>query len=100
MCPDVKFISCYRSRFTYSQLYDVPHVPHIFYLASLLQRNAYRRMGHCEPIYSAWTGLLLMLAAIIYVDDSDLLLRAQRRRMSNDDFYQQIQAAINCWGAI
>ncbi len=41
-------------------------------VTSLLRTNAYRRLGHCEP---AWTGVLLLLAAIIYVDDSDLLIR-------------------------
>ena len=44
-------------------------------VTSLLQTNAYRRLGHCEPVYAAWTGVLLLLAAIIYVDDSDLLDR-------------------------
>ena len=71
-----------------------------FSVTSLLQTNAYRRMGHCQPIYSSWTGLLLMLAAIIYVDDTDLLVRSKRRRLSDNEFFNQIQAAITCWGLI
>jgi len=71
-----------------------------FSVTSLLQTNAYRRRGHCEPVFSAWSGLLLILAAIIYVDDTDLLLRAKRRQLSDTEFFNQIQAAINCWGHI
>jgi hypothetical protein len=71
-----------------------------FSVTSLLQTNAYRRMGHCQPIYSSWTGLLLMLAAVIYVDDTDLLVRSKRRRLSDEEFFSQIQAAITCWGLI
>ena len=71
-----------------------------FSVTSLLQTNAYRRRGHCEPVFSASSGLLLILAAIIYVDDTDLLLRAKRRQLSDTEFFNQIQAAINCWGHI
>ena len=71
-----------------------------FAVTSLLQTNAYRSRGHCQPVFSAWTGVLLLLAAVIYVDDTDLLLRARHRRMSDTEFFHQIQAAIHCWGSI
>ena len=71
-----------------------------FSVTSLLQTNAYRRLGHCQPVFSPWSGLLLMLAAVIYVDDTDLLVRATGRRISDTDFFSQIQKAINCWGRI
>ena len=71
-----------------------------FSVTSLLQTRAYHRLGHCEPMYSAWSGMLLLLAAVIYVDDTDLLVRARSRTMSDADFFNQIQASLLAWGAV
>lgn len=71
-----------------------------FSVTSLLQTRAYHSLGHCEPMYSAWSGVLLLLAAIIYVDDTDLLVRARNRKLTDVEFFHQIQASLLAWGAI
>jgi len=71
-----------------------------FSITSLLQTKAYHRLGHCEPMYSAWSGMILLLAAVIYVDDTDLLVRARSRTMSDTEFFNQIQASLFAWGAV
>ena len=58
------------------------------------------RLRHASTFTGAWSGIILILAAISYVDDTDLLIVGKRLDMSLDDFFEQTQDAVMDWGKI
>ena len=65
-----------------------------FTLMSARMVNAYKQNNFHAEMRSAWSGLLMTLAAIMYVDDMDMLLRAKENH-TTEEFFEFIQAAID-----
>ena len=59
---------------------------------------AYKRKNFHAEIKSAWSDLLMTLAAIMYVDDMDMLLKVTNNTI--EEFFAFIQAAIDFWGLL
>ena len=66
--------------------------------AALMVREYKRKKLHAE-MKSAWSGLLLTLAAIMYIDDIDMLLRVKENHTTKE-LFAFIQAAIDFWGLL
>ena len=61
--------------------------------------SAYKRKKFHAEMKSAWSGLLMTLAAIMYVDNMDMLLRPKENH-TIEEFFYFIQAAIDFWGML
>ena len=51
--------------------------------------SAYKRKKFYAEMKSAWSGLLMTMAAIMYVDDMDMLLRA-KKNCTTEEFFEFI----------
>ncbi|KAL3788945.1 hypothetical protein HJC23_000229 [Cyclotella cryptica] len=63
---------------------------------STVMLAAYKFKGYGAFFASAWSGILLGIAAILYVDDTDLL-HMTSPNTSEASFFQQIQEATTYW---
>ena len=61
--------------------------------------GAYKRKKFHAEMKSAWSGLLMTLAAIMYVDNMDMLLRAKNNQ-TTEEFLEFIHSAIDFWGML
>ena len=70
-----------------------------FILTAAPMISTYKRKKIHAEMESAWSVLLMILAAIVYVDDMDMLLRAKENH-STEEFFKFIQAAVDIWGML
>ena len=70
-----------------------------FTLTAAPMIGAYKRKKFHAEMKSAWSGLLMTLAAIMYVDDMDMLLRVKNNQ-TTEEFFEFIQSAIDFWGML
>ena len=57
-----------------------------FALTTTPMVNAYKRKNFHDKMRSAWSGLLMILAAIMYVDDMNMLLKALENYLIEEFF--------------
>lgn len=62
--------------------------------------SAYKSRGHGALFASAWSGMVLLVAALLYVDDTDLLHMSRDERASESDFVVAVQTATSYWAKL
>ena len=68
-----------------------------FTLTAAPMIRVYKRKQFHAELDSAWSYLLMILAAIMYVNNMDMLLRAKTNHTA-EEFFEFIQAAIDFGG--
>jgi hypothetical protein len=67
---------------------------------STLIVDAYKTKGYGAHFMSAWSGILLLPAALLYVDDTDILHMPTNRATSEADFVRRVQMATYYWATL
>lgn len=59
--------------------------------------TAYKTSGHGAVFEAAWSGLVLVIAALLYVDDTDLLHMSKNLLTTDKDFVCSVKSATSYW---
>ena len=62
---------------------------------STLIVSAYRAKGYGAQLVSAWSGIIMALAALLYVDDTDLLHMASLLQTNEEEFVARVRIATH-----
>jgi hypothetical protein len=74
--------------------------PAVWTAISTLIVSAYKAGGHGAHFVSAWSGIILILAALLYVDDTDLLHVASAGDTNEAKFVRKVQLATYHWAKL
>ena len=74
--------------------------PPVWVAVSTLIVCAYRREGHGVTYTTAWSNLVLVIAAILFVDDTDLLHRRKKEHLTLEEFLAYLQQATYLWALL
>lgn len=67
---------------------------------STVMLSAYKSKGYGAHFLTAWSGIVLSIAALLYVDDKDLLHMCPSSVTSENAFCQQVQDATYYWASL
>jgi hypothetical protein len=62
--------------------------------------RSYRREGYGVEMWTAWSGLMVVVAAILFVDDTDLLHLCTDEDMTEHDFVMKSNRATYFWAKL
>jgi hypothetical protein len=61
---------------------------------------AYKSKGYSAFFATAWSGVVLSIAALLYVDDTDLLHTCPTDIMTEYEFFSRVQTATHYWATL
>jgi hypothetical protein len=67
---------------------------------STLMLAAYKSKGYGALFASAWSGVVLSIAALLYVDDTDLLHTCPTDITTEYEFFSRVQTATHYWATL